>query len=817
MFDKTVLEMLDFPRILEELAACTEFAPAREAARRLEPSADPGAVAARQGWTAEAIRLRGRGGSPARMPALDPRPWLERLRMGATLTGEELFALLSFLRATGRMADWLLAEAASEPHLREEARRLPRLPALEERLERSVGADGGWLDTASPALAALRRRRRELEAALRERLESLARGLAARQVLQEPVVTVRGGRFCLPVRADQRAAVPGIVHDRSATGATLFVEPAVVVELGNRIRMVERQEEEECQRLARQLSGLARRELDLLEAGSEAATRLELLLAAAEMAERQRAALPLLRPGPPAAVLRGARHPLLGERAVPIDLEIGREFDLLVITGPNTGGKTVALKTLGLLVLMAQSGLAVPAGEGSELAPFPSVWVDVGDEQSIEQSLSTFSSHMSRIVRIFRELEPGALVLLDEIGAGTDPREGAALATAIVEELLRRQARVLATTHLGELKTLATRLPRAENASVAFDEETLEPVYRLELGLPGRSHALRIAERLGLPAPLVARARSLLPEEEQDVSELIRHLEEERAELAAQRRRLARLLERQEQLTREAEERLARVREREARFQAEARAEALAIVAEAKREADERLRELRRLAEQATARPESLREAESARQGLNRLRRRVEAVTAGGEEAEAAPARPPRAGEPVWIGSLRAEGRLLEVKGREAVVQVGFLRVNLPLEQLRPLGKGERSARAAEGAGDGAAGSAAAPPSGAGGAGAAVGELGRRKAESVRSEIDLRGLTVDEALERVDKYLDDALLAGLERVRIIHGKGTGALRQAVGEHLRASPWVAELSLAPPEEGGAGVTVVTLRGAKPPRG
>ncbi|MDI3297684.1 MAG: endonuclease MutS2 [Bacillota bacterium] len=814
MFDETVLEKLDYPRILEQLAEATGFAPAREAARALRPTADPLAIAARQGRLAEAIRLRQRGGAQPRMPALDPRPWLERLRLGAALTGEELFALLAFLRASGRLGAWLLEEAAQEPRLREEAGRLPRLPALEERLARSVAPDGSWLDSASPALAALRRRRRELEAAVRERLEALARSLAARQVLQEPVVTVRGGRFCLPVRADQRTAVPGIVHDRSASGATFFVEPAAVVELGNRIRLLERQEEEECERLARELSALARRQLDLLVAGVEAATRLELLLAAAELADRQRAALPLLREGPPAAVFQGARHPLLGERAVPVDLEIGRDFDLLVVTGPNTGGKTVALKTLGLLVLMAQSGLAVPAEAGSELAPFPSVWVDVGDEQSIEQSLSTFSSHMGQIVRIFRGMEPGGLVLLDEIGAGTDPREGAALAAAILERLLERGARVVATTHLGELKTLATRLPRAENASVAFDEQTLQPTYRIELGLPGRSHALLVAERLGLPAEVVARARSLLPEEEQEVGALVRRLEEERAELAVQRRRLARLLERQQQLAREAEERLERVREREARLRAEARAEALAVVAEAKREADRRLRELRRLAEEAASRPGSLREAEEARQELNRLRARVEALTAAQPGPEERPARPPRPGERVWIDSLRAEGELLEVQGREAVVRVGFLRVNVPYGQLRPLGAAGGDGARPGGAGGGRAGR---PETEAPVARGGVTELGRLKAESVRPEIDVRGLTADEALERVGKYLDDALLAGLERVRIIHGKGTGALRQAVGEYLRSHPLVAEQSLAPPEEGGSGVTVVALRTAPGPRG
>ncbi|MBX5464830.1 MAG: endonuclease MutS2 [Clostridia bacterium] len=808
VFDEAVLEKLDFPRILEALAGATAFAPAREAARALRPSADPVLLAERQARLAEAMELRRRDASLPRMPELDPRAWLERLRLGAALGGEELFALLAFLRASARLAAWLLEEGSGAPRLGEEARRLPRLPALEERLARSVAPDGSWLDTASSALAALRRRQREVEAAVRQRLEAMVRSLAARQVLQEAVVTVRSGRFCLPVRADQRSAVPGIVHDRSESGATFFIEPAAVVELGNRLRQLEREEEEECRRLARELSALARRHLELLEAGVEACTRLELLLAEAELAERQRAVLPALREGPPYALFPGARHPLLGERAVPVDLEIGRDFDLLVVTGPNTGGKTVSLKTLGLLALMAQSGLAVPAEAGSELAPFPSVWVDVGDEQSIEQSLSTFSSHMGQIAAILEALEPGALVLLDEIGAGTDPREGAALAAAILEDLLERGARVLATTHLGDLKLLATRLPRAENASVAFDEATLQPTYRLELGLPGRSHALVIARRLGLPERVVERARALLPEGEEEVGALVRRLEEERAELEAQRRRLARLLERQQQAAREAEERLERVRQREERLRAEARAEALAVVAEAKREADRTLRELRRLLEQAAARPEALRQAEEARQALHRLRARVEEATAGGEGVPAEPvlpARAPRPGERVWVDSLRTEGELLEVQGRQAVVRVGFLRVEVPLAQLRPL-PARDGARAAGAGGESRAESA-------GGAGVAA--LERRKAESVAPEVDVRGMSADEALERVAKYLDDALLAGLDRVRIIHGKGTGVLRRAVGDYLRGHPLVAEQRLAPQEEGGAGVTVVLLRPGREP--
>ncbi|REJ36792.1 MAG: endonuclease MutS2, partial [Bacillota bacterium] len=581
--DEGTLQRLDFPVILERLADLCSFAPSRERALALRPSAVRATVERRLAEVDEAWRLlavepgAGRG-------LRDVRPLVARAARGGRLTGPELVDVACFVEAAAALARPARDEQRY-PRLAQIARPIRWLPGIVEAVRAALRDDGVLRDEASPELAALRARARVLEQRVRERMEALMRALERQGVLQEALITQREGRFVLPVRADQRAQVPGIVHDQSASGATVFIEPAPVVELNNELRRCLLDARREEERILDELSGKVGGHARDLEAMIDACAYLDFCLARARLAAGMDAAAPQV-VEEPVVRLEQARHPLLGPQAVPIDVELGFDFDVLVITGPNTGGKTVALKTVGLMAVMAQAGLWVPC-RSAVLGVFRRIFADIGDEQSIQQNLSTFSAHMTRIVKAVPPADRRSLILLDEIGAGTDPEEGAALAMALLDHLRERGARVVATTHFGRLKAYAYRHARVENASVAFDPETLQPTYRLVVGAPGRSNALEIARRLGLPQDLVERARSYLSRPAAEVEEAIsgldetrRRLEAERAALAQERRRLA-----------EAEQALAArerdLEERRRRFSDQLRAEARAAVNRLIQEAEE--------------------------------------------------------------------------------------------------------------------------------------------------------------------------------------------------------------------------------------
>jgi DNA mismatch repair protein MutS2 len=772
--DERTLRLLEYRRLLEEAARRARTALGAAQLLSLEPSTDAQVVAQRLALAAEAGRLVGEA-SDLLVGVEDVGPAVRRAARGGVLAAEDLFRLLVTLEGLRRTRQAVLARAEDVPRLADLAERITPEPALEGEIRRAVD-DNGVKDQASPELARLRSELRRLENQVRETLDGYLRDRGLHKYLQEALVTQRNGRWVLPVKMEFRHQIPGIVHDVSASGATAFVEPAVIVRLQNEAERLRALEAQEVERILRALSARVAGRAPAIETSLAAAATLDAYLARAELGRAWGGVVPEVG-GEEIRIVRG-RHPLLYERAVPLDLVLAAPRRALIITGPNTGGKTVALKTVGLFACLAQSGFWLPAAEGTRLPLFDGIFADIGDEQSIEQNLSTFSSHMGAIAGILAKAGPNALVLLDELGAGTDPEEGAALALAIVEALLERRSRLIATTHYGALKELALSDPRVENASVEFDVETLRPTYRLVQGRPGQSHALVIAERLGVPPSVLASARRHLGRERVTLAELLAQAEAESRRLAALRAEGEAAAAEAERLRSELEARLAAARRREAETLEAARREARALVQQAKAE-------LRRLIQEARRRA-----AEEGMAALEAVRAEVRAWDERTLPAEGArPAAPPggeaaQVGDHVEIVSLGQTGRLLERRQDTGVVEVGMLRLTVPLADLRPV----------------------AAPRPVGGSGWLV---SGPEPTSVRPEVDLRGLEAEEAVALLEKYLDDCLLAGLGEVRVIHGKGTGALRRAVHEYLRRHPAVSSFRLGAYGEGEDGVTVVRL--------
>lgn len=798
------LETLEFGKALADLAGETAFSVARELALALEPAGDPDEVARRQATTSEAVRLLDERPRTGVQGAHDIRGHLGRAARGGVLTPTDLVAVASTLRSADASARLLTElDPAMFPQLSALGGNIPLHGDLIRRLDGIVNDDGEILDSASPRLRRLRADVRLANQRLQERVRTLVSEF--RSALQEPIVTMRSGRYVLPVRADMQNRVRGLVHDQSASGATVYVEPLAAVELNNRLRQLEAQEREEVERILQEIS----REIGA-QAGSagQAVAELagfDLQLAKARYARRIRAVEPLLnRQG--RIDLRGARHPLLlrtGTDVVPLDFQLGDERFMVVITGPNTGGKTVALKTVGLLTLMAQAGLHVPAETDSELAVFDDVFADIGDEQSIEQSLSTFSSHLTRIVEVLRAIEDArdatprrtALALFDELGAGTDPDEGTALARSILTFLRDRRIPTVATTHYSDLKAFAHEQAGVVNASVTFDVDTLSPTYRLEIGVPGRSNALAIAERLGLDPRIVQGARSHLGSAGVRMEGLLEELEHERAAAARERQQAA-------------AERAEAQREREAleeeRFQVERRRAAILdeARAEGRRELDEVLRELNRIRSQARREQRSPGQVQQLQRRAKRVGDRVVPVARpqrGRADPDAEPVLhgPPRPGDTVRVLRFGQTGRLqgLSADGQEGDVQLGSLRAWVPVRELERVG-----------------GAGASTASGDGGLpGEPEARVTVRTADRppVAPSLDLRGRRVEAALSELEGYLDDAALAGMSTVRIVHGIGTGAVRGAVRQHLQQHPLVRSAEPAPSQEGGDGATVVQL--------
>ncbi len=774
------LRLLEWPKIKEKLRQETSFSLGAERVEELHPRLDFAAVEETQQLTSDALALLWREGAPPFGGAKDIGALLKRTGVGGMLDGSQLLECAGVIYCSQNVTDYLVEGAAS---LQRFAVELAVLPELYREITRCIDEDGGVRDQASPQLAQIRSKMRSLAQKVRDKLDSLIHNASIQKQLQDPIVTIRSNRYVVPVKAEYKNHFSGIVHDQSASGATLFMEPAAVVELNNQLRLAEQEEQREIMRILQRLSGWIQNENEALLTSLKVLADLDAIFARAKLSRSMKAVRPKLNDSGRFHIKQG-RHPLLGDDVVPIDIWLGEDFRILVITGPNTGGKTVTLKTVGLFTIMAQAGLQVPAADGTELAMFSGVYADIGDEQSIEQSLSTFSSHMTNIVDILERADQESLVLLDELGAGTDPTEGAALAQALLEYLKSKEASCIATTHYSQLKSFAYANDDVENASVEFDIQTLSPTYRLAIGVPGRSNAFAIASRLGLREDVIDIAKSLLTDDQVLVDDLISEIESSRSSAVKDRDEAAVLRRRYDDLKQRYDQKMKEIEQERTAILNQAQEEAAAMLSETRREMDQLIGQLRR-----QHRDELEQVALDTRSEMARLQERFRRS----EESKAAKAGPRqlKPGESVRIISLRQNAHVLEGPNSagDVLVQAGIMKITVKAGDLERV-QGAQSKPAEE---------QRRPASG----------VGKSKSETIRAELDLRGMTVDEALPLVDKYLDDAFLASLNRVSLIHGKGTGALRDAVSQQLQAHPLVKSYRLGHPNEGGSGITSVEL--------
>jgi len=781
VMDKKTLAKLEFDKIRERLVSCCASSLGRELAERLSPFEREELVRSRMAETTEAVRILERRGRVPFGGVSDFGPALERARVGSALAGEDFVLLRNALQGAAELRRVLLPEAEACPRVGRLARDMPEFAALLRRIESVVDDDGRVVDGASVELARIRTQCRRLERHIQERMASFLTDPEVQRALQDRLITLRRNRPCLPVRAELKRSVPGVVHDTSASGATVFIEPAAVVEMGDEYQRLAVAEVEEVARILRELTLCVAERYDELAHLRRLLAILDFIFARGRLSGAMRAEEPQLI-AEPQMVLVKARHPLIGpDVVVPIDVAIGEEYDLLLITGPNTGGKTVALKTMGLLAAMALSGLHIPADRGTRIPLLPGLFADIGDEQSIEQSLSTFSSHISNIAHILRRAPRGSLVLLDEIGVGTDPEEGAALAVAILRHLLRRGMIVAATTHYGALKTFGLQEPRAQNASVEFDPDTLAPTFRLRTGVPGSSNALAIAKRIGLPREVIADARDIVPRDRVRVEEAILEMERARRDYEARSRALAQATREHERRASMYEEQAKQLAEERKRALREGWGEAKRVVADAREEARQALAALRKQTREGRA-------TQQVQEELRRLAERVEAAAEAAETPEPTPLPDVRPGDVVHVRSLGQRGVVLEPPGPDGrtPISIGAARAEVDIADLERVDSVTDPAMRDT-----------------------IGAMRVTKSLSVPKEVHLRGLRVEEALDRLEKFLDDASLAEHRRVFIVHGKGTGVLRDAVREYLRSDPRARSFQYAEQSEGGLGVTVVDM--------
>jgi len=785
--DERTRKVLEYDVILAQLAAECASPLGEEQALALMPYAYRIEVERAQKETLEAYDYILHTGSSPLYAFDDIRTQMHKARVDSALTCGELLAVRRFLATSRQLRSALLAETQPLQILYEYAQNLCSLRLLEEEIERCVLSEDELHDHASPELASIRRAMRLCNQRIRDKLNQMLRSSAYQQVLQDPIITMRGGRYVVPVRAEYRSSVPGMIHDQSGSGATLFIEPMAVVEINNELREYQLKEKEEIERILAQLTRRVAAFREPIEVSVEAMAKLDFIFAKGRLSHKMAGMPPVIHDAHGPLVIRKGRHPLIDkEKVVPISLWMGEDFTTLIITGPNTGGKTVTLKTCGLFASMAQSGLHLPAAEGCEVPLFDAVYADIGDEQSISQSLSTFSSHMTHIVEILEKATPYSLVLLDELGAGTDPTEGAALAISILEHLHEREIYTLATTHYSELKAYALATPGVENASVEFDVASLRPTYRLSIGIPGKSNAFEISRKLGLSEALITSAQEKLDQNAVRFEDVIENAEYHR-QMAEKEKQLAEAARREMEETRAKADREAkRLEEQKEKILREARDEAARIVRRAKAETQEIASQLRRLKDQS-GQPERDRALQQSRDRLRELEREslpeAASVAPDGQE----PPESVKPGDYVYLAHVAQEATVLSPandKG-EVQVQVGPMKMAVRITDIRLL-KTPKSVK----------------------------EAPRRspnlRLSSVPLELDIRGKDTQEGVAEMELYLDSAVIGGLKEVYIIHGKGTGLLREAVQQALRKNGHVKEFRLGRYGEGENGVTIVTLK-------
>lgn len=786
-----VLRVLEYNKIIERLTDKATSEQGRKLTAALEPMTDLEAIRKAQTETADALGYLLRKGSTSFGGNKDLGMCIRSLEIGSTLSIAELLWIAAFLENVNRIKSYGRKEREDTPadSLDEYFESLEPLTPLSNEIRRCILSEEEIADDASPALKKIRRSMAIANDRIHSQLASMISG-SCRTYLQDAVVTMRNNRYCIPVKSEYKGQVQGMVHDQSSTGSTFFIEPAAVVNLNNELRELEIKEQEEIAVILADLSAQAGAYTELLTGNQKAMTALDFIFAKAALALEQNAAMPVFNTEHQIHIRQG-RHPLLDKKkVVPIDIQLGIDFDLLVITGPNTGGKTVSLKTVGLLTLMGQAGLHIPALDRSELSIFEEVYADIGDEQSIEQSLSTFSSHMTNIVSILQQADGGSLCLFDELGAGTDPTEGAALAISVLDHLHGRGIRTMATTHYSELKVYALSTPFVENASCEFSVETLRPTYRLLIGIPGKSNAFAISSKLGLPDHIIEDAKRHITEDKESFEDLLANLENSRVTIEKERLEIAGYKEEVKALKQKLEAKQEKIDQAKEKILRQANEEAREILRNAKELADETIRVFQK-AEAGI----SIKDLEKSRQKVrDKISEKNEKLTLKNDKPTHKVLKPTqiKPGDSVKVVSMGLKGTVssLPDKNGNLFVQCGIIRSKVSLNDLVLIeeetintGKMQRSSS---------------------------GKLKMSKSYSISTEINLLGRTVDEALSELDKYLDDAYLAHLPSVRVVHGKGTGALRNAVHNYLRKNRVVKNYRLGEYGEGDAGVTIVEFK-------
>lgn len=790
--NEKALKTLEYYKIIDMLEAFATSSIGKNKCRQLRPLDNLTEIETMQQETADALSRIYQKGSLSFSGVKDVRGSLKRLEVGSTLGIGELLAIRSLLENASRAKAYSRQETENEhtDSLDNMFELIEPLSPLATEIGRCILSEDEISDDASTGLRQVRRSIKLTNDKIHTQLSSFVSG-NSRTYLQDAVVTMRNGRYCIPVKAEYKSQVPGMIHDQSSTGSTIFVEPMTIVRLNNEMRELEIQEQKEIEMILSNLSQLAAENLDAIFDDVKLLSELDFIFARAQLAKSQNATEPRFNRDR-IIDIKKARHPLIDKhKVVPIDIRIGETFDLLIVTGPNTGGKTVSLKTVGLLTLMGQSGLHIPAFDNSRLSVFREVYADIGDEQSIEQSLSTFSSHMTNVVRFMETADSDSLVLFDELGAGTDPTEGAALAIAILSTLHERGIRAMATTHYSELKVYALSTPGVENASCEFDVETLRPTYRLLIGVPGKSNAFAISQKLGLPLSIIERAKEQISQEDETFEDVLSNLEESRKTIESEREELLSYKEEIKTLKEQLEAKQDKLDQRKERIIAEANEEAHRILREAKDYADQTMRIFNKAGKDSMSAKELEKHRSDLRKKMDKAGKKVALKTPQKQKSTLRP-QDLSLGDSVKVMSLNVKGTVSSKPDSKGMlfVQMGILRSKVHISDLQLIDEPVITGPALSRTG--------------------AGKIKMNKSASVRTEINLLGKTVDEAVSELDKYLDDAYLAHLSSVRIVHGKGTGALRKGVHNYLKRLKYVQDFHLAEFGEGDAGVTIVEFK-------
>lgn len=792
--NEKALKTLEYTKIRDRLSALALSPMGKEKCDELVPMHDIDAITREQKETTEAVNMSLKKGRLPLGGIKDIRTQLGRAEAGGVLGIEELMAVGDFLYVCRKVKNYAKQENKADvfPVLEDYFEIVKTITNLEKEISRCIVNEQEISDDASSGLRTVRREIRNANGSIRDKLNTIIYSAAYKNMLQDAVITIRNDRYCVPVRSEYQSSFPGMVHDRSNTGSTVFMEPTAVIQLNNKIKELQAKEKEEIEKILAMLSTMVAENVDVIEANINVIAHLDFIFAKSELSLKMNGAEPIFNTNGIIDIRKG-RHPLLDEKkVVPIDINLGKDFNTLLITGPNTGGKTVALKTLGLFTLMGQAGLHIPAFDSSQLAVFDDVFADIGDEQSIEQSLSTFSAHMTNTVSIINSVTPNCLVLFDELGAGTDPTEGAALAMAIIQLLHKMNVRTAVTTHYSELKVYALSTEGVENACCEFDVKTLRPTYRLLIGIPGKSNAFAISKKLGLPDYVIDSAKEFISSENVKFEDVITDLEISKKTVVYEQERAEQFRKEAERLKNEVEKQRAKINDQREKILADARNEARMVYQQAKEESDRIIKEMNKAMREKSANQNKMNEKRS--ELKSKVAKMDEAISKAQKKKVAAvkPIQNLKAGDNVYVVSFDKTGVALSApdSNGDVMVQTGNMKLKVPLNELtyyepkkEPKSNASRNISTKVRAG---------------------------KSQYIASEIDCRGQNVEEGLGNIDKYLDDAFLAGLKTVTIIHGKGTGVLRAAVQKYLRTNPHVRTFRPGVYGEGEMGVTIVELK-------